>query len=74
MNENSMQSKHTKDSSASLIDVLYESVLSGASISGIPFGYRRRVKKKAYHEMQRGALGLDAYHECFGEEYPCSSR
>lgn len=64
---NSVQDNHTKDSGASLIDVLYESVLNGASISSIPFGYRRRVKKKAYHEMKRGALGLDIYHECFGE-------
>lgn len=64
---NSMQDNHTKDSSALLIDVLYESVLSGAPISSIPFGYRRRVKKKAYHEMKRGELGLDTYRECFGE-------
>lgn len=69
-----MQDKHAKDSSASLIDVLYESVLSGAPISSIPFGYRRRVKKKAYHEMKRGALGLDDYHDCFGEQPSCLLR
>ena len=74
MTENSMLDKHTKDSSSSLIDVLYESVLRGSPISGIPFGYRRRVKKKAFHEMKCGVLGLNAYRECFEESSSCLLR
>ena len=74
MTENSMQDKHTKDSSSSLIDVLYESVLRGAPIGSIPFGYRRRVRKKAFHEMKHGALGLNAYRECFEKSSSCLLR
>ena len=71
---NSMQDNDMRDSGSSLIDILYESVLRGAPLSSIPFGYRRRVRKKAYHEMKRGVLGLDTYHECFGELSPCLLR
>ena len=50
----------------SLVDALYEKVLSGESFDTIPFGYRRHVRNKAVDEVKRGALSVSAYIQHFG--------